>query len=177
MDRDVHRRLVRRRGQRRLGTLSEFSSANHPVIAVVVGVALAFFAMTAPLNAANVAEETVTPSRAFPRAPSKSPRRGHLGVPGRIATALTVPTDTQAQDAALLEVVEVGIIRVRFGFMTILIRHHRDDRHHDDDLHVVVNTVADLYDMAKEDVVPVHPGRSTTRGEPFFACVSAAAVS
>ena len=56
------------RGDADFAVLTEFTAEGSPVIAVIAGVALAFFAMTGFENAANVAEETINPSKAFPRA-------------------------------------------------------------------------------------------------------------
>ena len=56
-------------GNADFGTLTEFDAgAKGPIYAIIAGVALAFFAMTGFENAANVAEETVNPSKTFPRA-------------------------------------------------------------------------------------------------------------
>ena len=56
-------------GNADFSTLTEFDAgAKGPIYAIIAGVALAFFAMTGFENAANVAEETINPSKSFPRA-------------------------------------------------------------------------------------------------------------
>jgi len=166
-------------GNADFGTLTDFSSADHPVIAVVAGVALAFFAMTGFENAANVAEETVHPSRAFPRAlVGGMLAAGVIYVLVAVAAALTVPTDTLANsDAALLEVVEAGIIPVPVGFMTILFAIIAMTAITNTTLVSVVTQSRILYGMAKEDVVPSAFGKiHHSRRSPWFALVFAAAV-
>ncbi len=58
--------IVVARGDADFGVLTSFTAEGNPVFAVVAGVALAFFAMTGFENAANVAEETINPSKTFP---------------------------------------------------------------------------------------------------------------
>ena len=82
-------------GDARWGTLVEFKADGNPVLAVVAGVALGFFAMTGFENAANVAEETVEPHRTFPRAlVAGMAGAGLFYVAVAIAAALTVPFGT-----------------------------------------------------------------------------------
>ena len=60
--------IVISQGDADFGVLTEFNAEGNPIFAIVAGVALAFFAMTGFENAANVAEETINPSKTFPRA-------------------------------------------------------------------------------------------------------------
>jgi len=158
-------------GNADFGTLTEFNSEGSPILAVVSGVALAFFAMTGFENAANVAEETIDPKKAFPRAlVGGMISAGVIYVLVAIAAALTVDVGTLADsDAALLEVVKAGIIPVPVGFMTILFAIIAMIAITNTTLVSVVTQSRILYGMAKEDVVPsafakIHP----TRRSPVF---------
>lgn len=110
-------------GNADFGVLTEFDTGGSNVgLAILAGVALSFFAMTAFENTANVAEETIDPHRSFPRS-----LVGGMVVAGVIyvlvsmAAALTVSTKTLAgSDAALLEVVQAGILPIDTGFMSTL---------------------------------------------------------
>lgn len=53
-------------GNADFGTLVDFEAEGSPIFALVAGVALAFFAMTGFENAANVAEESINPSKTLP---------------------------------------------------------------------------------------------------------------
>ena len=70
--------------------------------------------MTGFENTANVAEETIDPQRSFPRSLIGGMiMAGVIYVLVSMAAALTVHTDTLAgSDAALLEVVETGILPI-----------------------------------------------------------------
>jgi len=158
-------------GSADFGVLTEFNSDGNPILAVVSGVALAFFAMTGFENAANVAEETINPKQAFPRAlVGGMISAGVIYVLVAIAAALTVPVDTLADsDAALLEVVEAGIIPVPVGAMTIIFAIIAMTAITNTTLVSVVTQSRILYGMAREDVVPaafakIHP----TRRSPVF---------
>jgi APA family basic amino acid/polyamine antiporter len=148
------------------GVLTEFSSEDGPILAIISGVALAFFAMTGFENAANVAEETIDPKRNFPRAlVGGMVTAGVIYVLVAISAAITVPIDTLAgSDAALLEVVEAGIIPVEVGVMTIVFAVIAMLAITNTTLVSVVTQARILYGMAREDVVPnvftkLHPER------------------
>ena len=158
-------------GNADFGTLTEFKAEGSPILAVVSGVALAFFAMTGFENAANVAEETIDPKRAFPRAlVGGMITAGVIYVLVAISAALTVDVGTLADsDAALLEVVKAGIIPVPVGFMAILFAIIAMIAITNTTLVSVVTQSRILYGMAREDVVPggfakIHP----TRRSPVF---------
>jgi hypothetical protein len=112
-------------GKADFSTLGDFQTDDNPVLAVVAGVALAFFAMTGFENAANVAEETVEPRRTFPRAlVAGMVTAGVVYVLVAITAALVVPVSTLAgSDAALLEVVKADVLPFPVGFMTTLRGH------------------------------------------------------
>ena len=112
--------------------LTDFNAEGNPIFAVVAGVALAFFAMTGFENAANVAEETINPSKTFPRA-----LIGGMVVAGIIyvlvsmSAALVVPVATLAEaPAALLEVIKAGVLPIDGRGHGDHLRADRDDRHH-----------------------------------------------
>src|SRR5688500_335802 len=143
-------------GKADLGVLGDFSTSGNPALAILAGVALSFFAMTGFENTANVAEETIDPHKAFPRS-----LIGGMVVAGAIyvlvsvSAALTVDTDTLAgSDAALLEVVEQGILPLDTGFMSNLFVVIAMIAITNTTLVAIVTQPRILYGMANEDVVP-----------------------
>jgi amino acid transporter len=166
-------------GNADFGTLTDFKAEGSPILAIVAGVALAFFAMTGFENAANVAEETIEPAKNFPRA-----LVGGMIVAGVIyvlvamTAALTVPVaDLAKSDAALLEVVKAGILPISVGFMTILFSCIAMVAITNTTLVSVVTQSRILYGMAREDVVPgafskVH----SSRRSPWVALIFSAVV-
>ena len=167
-------------GNADFGTLTQFeASGKSPVFAVVAGVALAFFAMTGFENAANVAEETVDPQRAFPRAlVSGMVVAGILYVLVAMTAALTVPIGTLAgSDAALLEVVKADILPIPLGIMTIVFAVIAMIAITNTCLVALVTQSRILYGMAREDVVPgVFGTIHRSRRSPWVALVFAAIV-
>jgi amino acid transporter len=153
-------------GDADFGRLTEFETSSTPIFAIVAGVALAFFAMTGFENVANVAEETIDPQRAFPRA-----LIGGMIAAGVIyvlvaATASLVvgASDLAGSEAALLEVVKADVIPVPLGFMTTLFAIIACIAITNTTLVAVVTQPRILYGMAREDVVPgvfakLHPSR------------------
>ncbi|CAM3185214.1 APC family permease [Nocardioides dubius] len=147
--------------------LVEFeTSAANPIFAIVAGVALAFFAMTGFENVANVAEETIDPQRAFPRALiGGMVAAGVIYVLVAMVASLVVgSTDLAASDAALLEVVKADVIGLPLGFMTTLFAVIACIAITNTTLVAVVTQPRILYGMAREDVVPgvfakLHPTR------------------
>jgi amino acid transporter len=169
------------RGDADFGTLLEFSSRAHdnPVLAVVAGVALGFFAMTGFENAANVAEETIEPHRTFPRAlVGGMVGAGLFYVAVAIAAALTVPIPTLASsDAPLLEVVESGVVSISPETVTTAFACIAMVAITNTTLVSIVTQSRILYGMAREDVVPgvfarLHPNRRS----PWVGLVFAAVV-
>jgi len=166
-------------GRADFGTLVEFEASGNPALAILAGVALSFFAMTGFENTANVAEETIDPHRAFPRS-----LIGGMVVAGvvyvlvSVTAALTVDTSTLADsDAALLEVVESGVLPLSTGFMSTLFAVIAMIAITNTTLVAVVTQPRILYGMAKEDVVPsvfqrLHSGRRS----PWVGLVFSAAV-
>ena len=152
---------------------------NNFALAVLAGISFSFFAMTGFENTANVAEETVDPYKAFPRS-----LVGGMIVAGLVyvlvsmAAALTVPTETLASsDAALLEVVEAGVLPISTGFMSTLFSVIALIAITNTTLVTIVTQPRVLYGMAREDVVPgvfakVHP----TRRSPWVGLIFSGAV-
>jgi len=167
-------------GKADFATLTAFeASGKSPVFAVVAGVALAFFAMTGFENAANVAEETIDPQRAFPRAlVGGMIVAGILYVLVAVSAALTVPIATLADsDAALLEVIKADLLPVPVGFMTIAFAIIAMIAITNTTLVALVTESRILYGMAREDVVPGVFGKiHRTRRSPWVALLFAAVV-
>lgn len=154
------------RGDADFSVLLNFSSGDNIVFAIIAGVALAFFAMTGFENAANVAEETIDPSRNFPRAlVGGMAAAGVIYVLVSMAAALVVPVDTLANsDAALLEVIRAGILPVPVAAMVLVFAVIAMIAISNTTLVQVVTQSRILYGMARQDVVPaafakVHPVR------------------
>lgn len=162
------------------GTLTNFEASDtNPVLAIIAGVALAFFAMTGFENAVNVAEETVDPARSFPRAlVGGMIAAGVIYVLVAMTAALTVPIDTLAEsDAALLEVVEAGILPISVTFMATLFACIAMVAITNTTLVSVVTQSRILYGMAKEDVVPgVFAKVHASRRSPWVALIFSAVV-
>jgi amino acid transporter len=167
-------------GNADFGTLTEFETGEKSVIfAIISGVALAFFAMTGFENAANVAEETINPSKTFPRALiGGMAAAGVIYVLVSMSAGLVVPVDQLAgSDAALLEVVKADVLPISVGVMTIIFAVIAMTAITNTTLVAVVTQARILYGMAREDVVPgvfkkVHPvRRSPWVGLSFSAAV------
>lgn len=167
------------RGDADFGVLTEFTAEGSPIIAVIAGVALAFFAMTGFENAANVAEETINPSKTFPRALIGGMlAAGVIYVLVAATAALVVPIDVLGEsDAALLEVVRAGVLPIDVGVMTTIFAVIAMVAITNTTLVVVVTQSRILYGMAREDVVPEPFGRvHRTRRSPYVALSFAAIV-
>ena len=166
-------------GKADFSTLGSFSSEGNPIFAIVAGVALAFFAMTGFENAANVAEETVNPSRNFPRAlVGGMITAGVIYVLVATTAALTVPVKQLAgSDAALLEVVKAGILPIPVSVMATLFAVIAMIAITNTTLVAVVTQSRILYGMAREDVVPGVFGKiHAKRRSPWVALIFAALV-
>jgi amino acid transporter len=167
------------RGDADLAVLTQFTAEGSPIIAVIAGVALAFFAMTGFENAANVAEETINPSKTFPRALIGGMlAAGIIYVLVAATAALVVPIDVLGEsDAALLEVVRAGVLPIDVGVMSTIFAVIAMVAITNTTLVVVVTQSRILYGMAREDVVPEPFGRvHRTRRSPYVALSFAAIV-
>ena len=161
-------------GRANFAVLGEFNSDGNPIFAIVAGVALAFFAMTGFENAANVAEETINPSKTFPRALiGGMVAAGVIYVLVAISAALVVPVDTlAAAPAALLEVIRVGVLPAPVGVMIILFALIAMTAITNTTLVAVVTQSRILYGMSRENIFPrmfrkLHP----TRRSPWVALI------
>jgi amino acid transporter len=158
-------------GNADFGVLTDFDTGDtHWSLAILAGVALSFFAMTGFENTANVAEETIDPHKSFPRSLIGGMiTAGVIYVLVSMAAALTVSTDTLADSrAALLEVVETGILPLDTGFMTTLFSVIALIAITNTTLVAIVTQPRILYGMAKEDVVPGVFGKiHSTRRSPW----------
>jgi amino acid transporter len=135
--------------------------------------------MTGFENAANVAEETINPSKTFPRALiGGMVAAGVIYVLVAITAALTVPTKTLADsDSALLEVVKEGILPVPVGIMTTLFAVIAMVAITNTTLVAVVTQSRILYGMAREDVVPGAFGKiHSSRRSPWVALIFSAII-
>ncbi|MCU1425009.1 MAG: amino acid permease, family [Microbacteriaceae bacterium] len=151
--------------------------AGSSVLAVLAGVSLAFFAMTGFENAANVAEETIEPSRAFPRALIGGMlTAGVVYVLVSISAALAVPIGDLA-GKTLLEVIRADIFFVPATVMLVVFGLIAMIAISNTTLVTVVAQSRILFGMARENVVPalfakIHP----TRRSPYVALLFGAAI-
>ena len=167
-------------GNADVGVLLEFTTGEtFPIFAIVAGVALAFFAMTGFENAANVAEETINPSKTFPRAlVGGMIAAGVIYILVAMAAALVVPVDTLASsDAALLEVVRAGVLPISVAVMVVIFSVIAMVAITNTTLVAIVTQSRILYGMAREDVVPSMFGRiHQTRRSPWVALLFAGVI-
>lgn len=167
-------------GNADLGVLLEFSTGEtFPIFAIVAGVALAFFAMTGFENAANVAEETINPSKTFPRAlVGGMIAAGVIYVLVAMSDAVVVPVDTLANsDAALLEVIRAGVLPISVAVMVVVFSIIAMVAITNTTLVSIVTQSRILYGMARENVVPSMFGRiHRTRRSPWVALLFAAVI-
>jgi len=151
--------------------------AGSAVLAILAGVSLAFFAMTGFENAANVAEETINPSRAFPRAlVGGIATAGVVYVLVSISAALAVPIADLA-DKTLLVVIEADLFFIPAAVMLVVFGLIAMVAISNTALVTVVAQSRILFGMAREKVVPavfakVHP----TRRSPYVALLFGSAV-
>ncbi len=154
------------------GVLLSFTAEGSPILAVLAGVSLAFFACTGFENAANVAEETVDPARAFPRALIGGMlTAGIIYTLVSIAAALAVPMDTLAGNT-LLEVIRADLFIIPAAVMIVIFGLIAMTAISNTTLVTVTAQARILYGMAREDIVPsvfakIHP----TRRSPYVALI------
>jgi amino acid transporter len=152
--------------------LLQFRVEGSPILAVLAGVSLAFFACTGFENAANVAEETIEPAKAFPRA-----LIGGMFTAGivytlvSIAAALAVPIETLAGNT-LLEVIRADLFIIPASIMIVIFGLIAMTAISNTTLVTVTAQARILYGMAREDIVPstfakIHP----TRRSPYVALI------
>jgi APA family basic amino acid/polyamine antiporter len=157
--------------------LLQFSTEGSAILAVLAGVSLAFFAMTGFENAANVAEETINPSHAYPRALiGGMVTAGVVYVLVSISAALAVPIETLSGNT-LLEVIRADLFFVPAAIMLVLFGIIAMIAISNTTLVTVVAQSRILFGMARENIVPrvfakVHP----TRRSPYVALFFGAAI-
>jgi APA family basic amino acid/polyamine antiporter len=133
--------------------------------------------MTGFENAANVAEETINPSRAFPRALIGGMlTAGVVYVLVSISAALAVPMDQLAGNT-LLEVIRADLFFIPARIMLVIFAVIAMVAISNTTLVTVVAQARVLYGMAREDVVPsvfakIHP----TRRSPYVALLFGATI-
>ena len=161
--------------------LLEFRAEGSPILAVLAGVSLAFFACTGFENAANVAEETVDPARAFPRALIGGMlTAGIVYTLVSIAAALAVPIDTLAGNT-LLEVIRADLFIVPAAVMIVIFGLIAMTAISNTTLVTVTAQARILYGMAREDIVPsvfakIHPVRRSPYVALIFGTIVVAAL-
>ena len=154
------------------GVLLSFTAEGSPILAVLAGVSLAFFACTGFENAANVAEETVDPARAFPRALIGGMlTAGIIYTLVSIAAALAVPMDPLAGNT-LLEVIRADLFFIPAAVMIVIFGLIAMIAISNTTLVTVTAQARILYGMAREDIVPsvfakIHP----IRRSPYVALI------
>jgi basic amino acid/polyamine antiporter, APA family len=166
-------------GQVDLSRPFEFNAERSPFAALIGGATLAFFALIGFENAANVAEETKNPSRAYPTALFGGLiAAGLLYMAVSFTASMVVPLDTLANSTGpLLEVVNAGPLPIPgwvFSFIALAAVTNTALL-----AHIMVSRV--LYGMAKEGVVPgifskVHSSRRTPWVAILFATVAVLAM-
>ena len=143
-------------GKAEASVLTDFASGANPILAVVAGMALAFFAMTGFENTANVAEECIEPGRTYPRALIFGMiTAGTVYVLVSMSAALVLGvTKLAAAPAPLVAVAETGLadlparlVTVGFGIIAMIAITNTT-------LVGIVTQPRILYGMAREDVVP-----------------------
>lgn len=151
--------------------------AGSAVLAILAGVSLAFFAMTGFENAANVAEETINPSRAFPRALIGGMlTAGVVYVLVSISAALAVPIKDLA-DKTLLVVIEADLFFIPAAIMLVIFGVIAMIAISNTALVTVVAQSRILFGMARENVVPaVFAKVHHTRRSPYVALLFGSAV-
>jgi len=147
----------------------EFKDGTGPLLAILAGAAVAFYALIGFEDSVNIAEETQEPRKIYPFA-----LFGGLFVAGLIYLAVTmvasmaVPTEKlAASDGALLEVVQIGPLAIStkvFSAIGLLALANG----------ALINMIMAsrlLYGMAHEEVLPRPFGLLSSRQTPWVAIV------
>lgn len=151
------------------GRAVEFKEGTAPLLAILAGAAVAFYALIGFEDSVNIAEETNRPEKVYPAA-----LFGGLAAAGIIYLVVTViasmavPTEKlAASDGALLEVVQVGPLAVStrvfsaIGLMALA----------NGALINMIMASRLLYGMSHERVLPAVFGRLSRRRTPLVAIV------
>jgi amino acid transporter len=163
-------------GDANLARPFEFSGDGNPILIAFGGATLAFFAMIGFENAANVAEETRNPSRAYPVALLGGIfTAGLLYLLVSFVASMVVPTGTLANsDRALLEVVRaVSVPGLETLFAVIALAAITNTA-----LVALIMASRVLYGMAKEGIMPRLLARThRTRQTPWISIVLVTAIT
>ena len=161
------------------GRALDFKGGEGPLLLVISGASLAFYALIGFEDSVNVAEETRDAPATFPRTLFIG-----LGIAGAayllvtVIASMAVPTDTLAgSDGPLLEVVQLGPLAVNTKVFSAIALFALVNG-------ALINMVMAsrlLYGMAQQDVIPhwfgqVHPQRRTPWAGVLFAGALAAAL-
>jgi APA family basic amino acid/polyamine antiporter len=151
------------------GRAIEFKRGTGPILAILAGAALAFYALIGFEDSVNIAEETTRPERSYPIA-----LFGGLAAAGAIYLVVTViasmavPTERlETSSGALLEVVQIGPLSVptkvfsAIGLMALA----------NGALINMIMASRLLYGMAKEGILLSSFGRLSQRKTPVVAIV------
>jgi amino acid transporter len=151
------------------GRALEFKEGTAPLLAILAGASIAFYALIGFEDSVNIAEETEQPRRAYPLA-----LFGGLAAAGLIYLVVTVvasmavPTQRLATSSgALLEVVQIGPLSVPtkvFSAIGLLALANG----------ALINMIMAsrlLYGMATEEVLPSYFARLSSRSTPIVAIV------
>jgi amino acid transporter len=154
-------------GEGELGRAVELKDGAAPLLAILGGSALAFYALIGFEDSVNIAEETARPERSYPVALFSG-----LAIAGAIYLAVTVvasmavPTQRlETSSGALLEVVRIGPLSVpgkvfsAIGLMALA----------NGALINMIMASRLLYGMAREGVLPASFGRLSDRETPLVA--------
>jgi APA family basic amino acid/polyamine antiporter len=149
------------------GRAVEFKQGSAPLLAVLAGAGLAFYALIGFEDSVNIAEETTRPERSYPVALFAGlAAAGAIYVAVTIVASMAVPTArVEASSGALLEVVRIGPLSVStkvFSAIGLVALANG----------ALINMIMAsrlLYGMAKEGVLPASLGRLSRRGTPTAA--------
>ena len=157
------------------GRAVEFKQGSAPLLAVLAGASLAFYALIGFEDSVNIAEEAKDPERSYPTALFAG-----LGAAGAVYLVVTVvasmavPTERlAASDGALLEVVQIGPLAIStkvlsaIGLMALA----------NGALINMIMASRLLYGMSREGVLPGPLGRLGARGTPSVAIAFTAALA
>jgi APA family basic amino acid/polyamine antiporter len=154
-------------GQGEPGRAFELKDGTTPVLAILAGAALAFYALIGFEDSVNIAEETARPERSYPVALFAGLAvAGAIYLVVTIVASMAVPTERlEASSGALLEVVRIGPLSVpakvfsAIGLMALT----------NGALINMIMASRLLYGMAREGIVPTSFGHLSSRETPVLA--------
>jgi APA family basic amino acid/polyamine antiporter len=149
------------------GRAVELKQDAAPVLAILAGAALAFYALIGFEDSVNIAEETTRPDRSYPFALFAGlAAAGVIYLAVTVVASMAVPTTRlEASSGALLEVVRLGPLSIStkvFSAIGLIALANG----------ALINMIMAsrlLYGMAGEGVLPSSLGRLSSRGTPVVA--------